>query len=221
MNLRRFIIFLLAMTVTASTLSALKLTDKTRFVIADVGLRMRDAPELGANKLGVIPFNQPVTLLEESGEEQTIAGATGRWSKVDWKGKVGWVFGGFLAKEFVMPQIDVIPHDVMELLHRGEFWMEVPYDGSWFFFQFESGDCSFGYYGTGAFFRGGFNYEPASDLIMVAGSDMIGDGSEFHFARSFKILYISRNFLVLRVEDRDSIKPQNSIIKLIRSERPY
>jgi hypothetical protein len=36
-------------------------------------------------------------LLEETGDIITIAGARGRWSKVDWEGTVGWVFGGFLT----------------------------------------------------------------------------------------------------------------------------
>ena len=38
-------------------------------------------------------------LLEEKGEDISLAGTTGKWSKVDWNGKTGWVFGGFLSEK--------------------------------------------------------------------------------------------------------------------------
>jgi uncharacterized protein YgiM (DUF1202 family) len=71
--------------------------NEPRWVTADVGLNMRDAPNLNAKKIGLIPYGEQVLLVEETGNRITISGATGKWSKITWKGKTGWVFGGFLA----------------------------------------------------------------------------------------------------------------------------
>ncbi|MBN1798555.1 MAG: SH3 domain-containing protein [Spirochaetales bacterium] len=58
---------------------------------------MREAPNLGAKKIGLIPYGEQVLLIEETGAPVAISGITGRWSKINWKGKAGWVFGGFLT----------------------------------------------------------------------------------------------------------------------------
>ncbi len=75
------------------------ITEKSRKIISKGGLRMRDAPDITGNKIAVIPRGDIVELLEESGERITISGATGKWSKVSWKNKTGWVFGGFLSTD--------------------------------------------------------------------------------------------------------------------------
>jgi len=71
-------------------------TEESRWVTADVGLNMRDSPNLKAEKISLIPYGEKVLLIEETGDLITISGATGKWSKIKWKGKIGWVFGGFL-----------------------------------------------------------------------------------------------------------------------------
>ncbi len=75
------------------------ITEKSRKIISKGGLRMRDAPDISGTKIGVIPRGEIVELLEESGETITISGATGKWSRVKWKNKTGWVFGGFLSTD--------------------------------------------------------------------------------------------------------------------------
>jgi SH3-like domain-containing protein len=75
------------------------ITENSRKVISEGGLRMRDAPDISGTKIGVIPNGQIVELLEESGEMVTISGATGKWSKVKWNNITGWVFGGFLSTD--------------------------------------------------------------------------------------------------------------------------
>ncbi len=74
-------------------------TDTVRWITADVGLNMRASPDLNAKKIGLIPYGEKVQLIEETGDAITISGATGKWSKVEWKDKTGWVFGGFLIGE--------------------------------------------------------------------------------------------------------------------------
>ncbi|TFG60549.1 MAG: hypothetical protein E4H36_11915 [Spirochaetales bacterium] len=62
------------------------------------GLNMRDAPSTQGKVLALIPGGTAVTMLEEKGDTFTIQGATGKWTKVQWKDMQGWVFGGFLER---------------------------------------------------------------------------------------------------------------------------
>lgn len=82
-----------------------KLLNESRWVTANPSLRVRDSAGTEGNKLGLIPFGEKVTLLEESGDALTIAGATGRWSRVKWNELKGWVFGGFLSKELPLEKL--------------------------------------------------------------------------------------------------------------------
>ncbi|RPJ06148.1 MAG: SH3 domain-containing protein, partial [Spirochaetaceae bacterium] len=70
-----------------------------RFVTADDGLRMRSQPSLTADIVTVLPFNAEVTLMSETGTEMEIDGARGKWSRISWQEKNGWVFGGFLSEK--------------------------------------------------------------------------------------------------------------------------
>jgi len=72
--------------------------DNIRIVTAVKGLRMRQAPGSSGKVVTLIPFKETVTLLEEKDDSIDIAGKTGKWTRVTWKGKTGWVFGGFLDK---------------------------------------------------------------------------------------------------------------------------
>jgi hypothetical protein len=76
-----------------------KSINEPRWITADVGLRIRTGPGLNHEKIGLIPFADKVILLEETGTTLAIQGATGKWSKVDWDGTIGWVFGGFLTDD--------------------------------------------------------------------------------------------------------------------------
>ncbi len=67
-----------------------------RFADAKAGLVMRETPAASGKKICVIPNGEVVDLIEETGESVTIAGKSGKWSKVKWNDTTGWVFGGFL-----------------------------------------------------------------------------------------------------------------------------
>jgi len=67
-------------------------------VISEGGLRMRENADLTSEKIATIPNGTKVEKLEETGDVVTISGKTGKWTKVKWEDKEGWVFGGFLSK---------------------------------------------------------------------------------------------------------------------------
>jgi hypothetical protein len=68
-----------------------------RYVTAKSGLIMRSDHDVAATAIITIPFSGEVTVIGEFDVIQTIAGASGKWTKVECLGKKGWVFGGFLS----------------------------------------------------------------------------------------------------------------------------
>lgn len=65
-------------------------------ITARSGLNMRSKPALKAPVLAVIPHGGRVPVLGETGEPFPVEGKQGRWTKVVFNGKQGWVFGGYL-----------------------------------------------------------------------------------------------------------------------------
>lgn len=71
---------------------------KTMTVDTSAGLKMRSVPDQKSDVLVVIPNGKTVQVIEEKPEEMTIGSRTGKWCKVEYDGKTGWVFGGFLKE---------------------------------------------------------------------------------------------------------------------------
>lgn len=67
------------------------------YVTAAGGLNMRNAPSAAAQVVVLIPENAEVTVLERAEDEVEISGRRGKWTKVRFGSKQGWVFGGFLS----------------------------------------------------------------------------------------------------------------------------
>ncbi len=68
-----------------------------RYVAVKDGLNMREEPSPTGKKMLTISYRQEVQKLEEKPESFTIDKTEGKWTKVSWRGKTGWVFGGFLS----------------------------------------------------------------------------------------------------------------------------
>ncbi len=62
------------------------------------GLRMRETPDTSGKVIVVIPDKAEVKFISEKSETVTIGSTTGKWTEIEWQGKKGWVFGGFLKK---------------------------------------------------------------------------------------------------------------------------
>jgi hypothetical protein len=70
-----------------------------RYVGAKSGLMMREKPDVKGKTITLIPEGEELVLIEEKSEKINIAGKKGKWSKIKWKDKTGWVFGGFLQTQ--------------------------------------------------------------------------------------------------------------------------
>ncbi len=70
--------------------------EKVMRVKAGGGLRLRISPNIEAKKIDLVADGDAVETFGEVGEIEIQDGKQGRWVKVKWKKKDGYVFGGFL-----------------------------------------------------------------------------------------------------------------------------
>jgi hypothetical protein len=90
-------IFLLLLVVVSVSVSSKENSSAgKRIVDARDGLRMRETAGASGKIITVIPYKGEVLFISEKNESVTIGGITGKWTEVEWNGKRGWVFGGFL-----------------------------------------------------------------------------------------------------------------------------
>lgn len=77
--------------------------DEFAIITAPSGGNLRAAPNTKSEKLGLIPYLSPVkkllTPFEVTTENITVEGITGTWQKIEWGGKVGYVFSGLLCSD--------------------------------------------------------------------------------------------------------------------------
>lgn len=95
---------------------------ESRWITAEKGLRMREAPSETAKIITLVPQGTEVTFIGEDDREMTIGGAKGKWTKVSWQGREGWAFGGFLSTS-------APGGSVASLLPAGEWWMLTTHKG--------------------------------------------------------------------------------------------
>ena len=81
------------------TSSCSKAKPEPVYVDAKSGLRMRTTPDLNSRIVVTIPNQSAVDVIEEKGEQVSVAGRNGKWTKISYNGKEGWVFGGFLVQK--------------------------------------------------------------------------------------------------------------------------
>jgi hypothetical protein len=73
-------------------------SESVMYVDAGDGLRMRASPDTGAAVILTIPNGSEVAALEIAEPQIEISGKTGRWTRVKYQDREGWVFGGFLSQ---------------------------------------------------------------------------------------------------------------------------
>ncbi len=66
-------------------------------VNAKSGLNIRSLPSRTALKVGFLPNNSIVKIIEYSSNIDTVEDITTNWAKVEFNDTIGWVFSGFLC----------------------------------------------------------------------------------------------------------------------------
>lgn len=65
-------------------------------VISPSGLNIRIEANSSSAVLGTVPYNKKIYILDKNGPSETISGQTASWIKIDYNGKVGWIWSGFV-----------------------------------------------------------------------------------------------------------------------------
>ena len=79
--------------------------DKFAVVKAVGGLNMRSAPTVSAEKIITIPAGSRVKIVSLSDKKERVGKTMDFWAQVDYEGKKGWVFNGYLGYEAVPPAV--------------------------------------------------------------------------------------------------------------------
>jgi len=72
---------------------------KIRFVNSENGLRLRSEGANSGKIITTIPYHSKVEILEEKDKIEIINNIKGKWCKVKWNDKIGWVFNAYLSED--------------------------------------------------------------------------------------------------------------------------
>ncbi len=64
---------------------------------AEPNLVVRTSPDVSGKKLGNVPVDGKVNVLERVGNQESIGGNDGYWVKIEWKDKTAYAFDAFLT----------------------------------------------------------------------------------------------------------------------------
>lgn len=89
------IYFIIIIIVFSFTISCKKHYDPM-FVVSTDGIMLREKAEQTSNSIAKIPFGEKVNIISQTTQELFIDGEYGKWIEIEWSGKRGWSFSGFL-----------------------------------------------------------------------------------------------------------------------------
>lgn len=115
----------------------------THEVNANGGLRMRETPSINGKLITIIPNHEYLKVITELDKTITINNITGKWNKVIWNNKEGYVFSGFLLKKDAIKSIIplTIPKRYSHLVPKGICGNIFITTTTNFYFQIIAGDA--------------------------------------------------------------------------------
>jgi len=97
-------------------------SDKTRWVDANVGLRLRMEPTTESKQICLIPDGEKVELIKVDKNEVILNNKTGHWVQVKWNDMSGWAFDGFLNDKNISRWVTAksgLPYDIENTRENG------------------------------------------------------------------------------------------------------
>ena len=73
---------------------------KTGIVTEPQGIYFREQPSTTSKQIGFISYQTKLEVLDDKGKEETLHKIKANWFKVKYKDRIGWVFGGFVEKQY-------------------------------------------------------------------------------------------------------------------------
>lgn len=96
-------------------------TNSKARISASGGLRLRVKPNKKAKSLNIIPDGSLVIIIEVKNPEIILGGRKGKWTKIEWFGQTGWVFGAFLVPAKKLGNTKAVPKLVISDSFQGKF----------------------------------------------------------------------------------------------------
>lgn len=88
-----------------------------KWIISENGLILRTGPSKDTEKILTINYGSEIDIIEESKIYEKINSINANWIKVNYQGKTGWVFGGYLS--------GIKPSDNLESFISGKTWIQL------------------------------------------------------------------------------------------------
>lgn len=99
--------------------------DRYRYVVAQSGIRLREAPATDSRSAAVIPYLSRVETTGKTAAASTIDGITDHWYRTEWSKTEGWIFGGYTRKKTEEERIFYfyrhVPYDCGMIAHPPAF----------------------------------------------------------------------------------------------------
>jgi uncharacterized protein YraI len=87
--------------VVSAKIVTVKKTEKVKItgrVVEPTGLKIRERPGQSYKQIGTIPLDGEVNIFDiTTGPQETLYGIRARWYQVEYEGKNGWAFGGYIS----------------------------------------------------------------------------------------------------------------------------
>jgi hypothetical protein len=97
-------------------------------VFATSGIKLRATPSQTGQVLKIIPFGETVSVLESTGQVQSIEWMDGKWIKAQYQGSEGYIFDGFTSG-LPVPTLDFeLTQEDLDLSYPLLAWAEYHFD---------------------------------------------------------------------------------------------
>lgn len=91
------ILSLISLSFSLFTIDAFSEEPEIQYVIAKSGLWMRETPETTGKQVVLVPYNSKIKFIEQKNDFVKIGNISGKWKRIEYSGKTGWIFGGFIS----------------------------------------------------------------------------------------------------------------------------
>lgn len=97
-------------------------SSQKKYISSIAGLNLRENKDVASKVISTIPFGKEISILQEDEEEIFLSDRYGKWLKVEYFGKTGWLFSGFLCDFDPTPLIKLVSDFYREQYRADKFF---------------------------------------------------------------------------------------------------
>jgi hypothetical protein len=76
------------------------LINAQQIIIGIPTANLREQPDINSKSITQIPYKETVVIKELDNKDLIINELPGKWAKVQWKNKIGWVFNAYIKDQY-------------------------------------------------------------------------------------------------------------------------